>query len=138
MIKRPHDAIREQVKYRQENLKKINLYIEGKINDHLSKYEDEDGVFKFTVPMSDHREFCLCWEDGEDGKPDLKQTLEKSITAAGYKIEKMLAEANEARVPFIRFELRLDMTEEELIELDTLAQKERAELVRVSTLRGNL
>ena len=136
MIRRPRDVVREQVKYREENLKKMSLFIEGKISDHLCKYECEDGLFKIFVPMADHKDFPFIWEDGEDNNAGLKRLLESSITSAGYKIEK-LEPAGTKGAPAIEIELAFDMTDDELMELDEIAQKERAEFHRVHTMRNS-
>lgn len=141
-IKKPHEAVKEQVAYREETLKKMILFVEGKINDHIGKYSDEDGLHKISIPMAEYRDFGWFWEDG------LKEAIESSIFEAGWKIPTSKEKNKQGEMEevyqlkpvigspsSISIHLLIDAPED-LDKLDDLREKELIDYNRLKALRA--
>lgn len=140
-IKKPKEAAKEQVRYREEQLKKMIVHIEQKINEHLSKYSDSDGLHKIRIPMTDGlADFPWFWEEG------LREAIENSVTAAGWQIPTS-PEKNERTQAVedvyqlkplsgaISIHLLFEASDEELDEVDKIREDEYAEFHRVNSMR---
>jgi len=140
-IKKAKDAAKEQVRYREEQLKKMIVHIDQKINEHLGKYSDDDGLHKIRIPMTDSlADFPWFWEEG------LREAIEASVAAGGWKIPTSPEKNPTTQVvkdvyqlqPLngaISIHLLLEASEEELEELDKIREDEHIEFHRVNSMR---
>lgn len=138
-IKKPQEAAKEQVRYREESLKKIIVHVKQKINEHLGKYPDEDGLHKIRIPMNEHADFVWFWEEG------LQEAIETDVVAAGWKIPTSAEKDSTGQMvdtyqlkPLsgaISLHLVFEASDEELDELDKIRANEHTEFHRVNSMR---
>jgi hypothetical protein len=130
MIPKPKDATRSYVHHREEQIKKIALFIESKVTEHLGKYPmNDDNVHAIIVPMSEHRDFGFWWADY------LEEKIKGALEASGWQVQK-LAPAAKNNVPCVEIELALP--QEEIEALDLFAEQEREEVQRNVLARQRL
>jgi hypothetical protein len=135
MISKPVEAVKAQVSYQEEFHKKAMLFIESKINEHLNKYPDEEGLHKILIPMAEYKDFIWFWHDG------LQEAIEKCVLDAGWKIptskeaEKEVYQLKYVTGPAISLHLSLEASDEELERLDEIREKTKAEFHRVKNMR---
>jgi hypothetical protein len=82
MINNPEDVIRSQAVYQEDTISSCLLHIEKTINEHLSKYPDEEGIYTITIPMNtaELKDYHYFWEEGLEAK------LRQDITKAGWQV----------------------------------------------------
>jgi hypothetical protein len=82
MINNPEEAIKSQAVYQEDTISSCLLHIEKAINEHLSKYPDEEGIYTISIPMTtpELKDYHYFWEDGLEAK------LRKDITKAGWQV----------------------------------------------------
>jgi hypothetical protein len=82
MINNPEEAIKSQAVHQEETISYCLLHIEKTINEHLSKYPDEEGIYTITIPMNtaELKDYHYFWEEGLEAK------LRQDITKAGWQV----------------------------------------------------
>jgi hypothetical protein len=138
MISNPEDSIRNQAVFQEETISACLLHIEKTINEHLSKYPDEEGIYSITIPMSspELKDYHYFWEDG------LENTLRKNITNAGWLVvelkdveqENLMGTSHQVSVKLeIPNEIveRLDLLRQETAKQHSLQKQRKARLNQV-------
>lgn len=83
MISSPEDAIRSQATHQEDTIALCILHIEKEINNHLSKYPDEEGFYTINIPMTNPpelKDYHYFWDEG------LETKLRANITSAGWSV----------------------------------------------------
>jgi hypothetical protein len=138
MINNPEEAIKSQAVHQEETISYCLLHIEKTINEHLSKYPDEEGIYTITIPMNtaELKDYHYFWEEGLEAK------LRQDISSAGWQVlelndvvqENIMGSSHQV---LIKLEIpnemveRLNTLREETAKQHTLSKQRKARLNQV-------